>query len=1551
MLRDKDKERVNNSDKIKTGLSLINKFKMQSLMIFRVLFFSVLFILMATRADALDYPHNSGEGIACDSCHYVWGSQPSLMIEGLTYGQNIDDTEYNALCWSCHDNITAPLVKTHSSLQIDNGYGNWTVECRVCHNPHGHKQFRTYGSASYLYQGTVSSVNATSLTRTAAGWTDDQYQGLILVPNTAQNSYNYKITGNTSDTLTVEGTIDLTKVSSGNTFIIVYGSLIREKITTPNSGIKPVRFFNSTGTNSFADGDATYDGVCEVCHTQTTHHQNDVTGNHTHNASLNCTTCHSHTKGFKMACDICHGNPPTVNTATGGPNGLVNNPGVTGSSTAGAHNVHVNTKGFDCAVCHYNSAGSGSTHNNGLSVTMGFYLFSGSYQGGSYDGQSGVTYNAATTAPVTSVSNNNNKTCSNVYCHSTGQSITNGSSSTPTYASPVWDNSASGVCGTCHKVTEASGLTSGSHGAHLGTTGVNGCGNCHTGAANDASAYSSANHINTSIDVANTYTAGGTPGNGYGTCSTAPCHEDGTGNLMTTPIWGTPGAGCSECHAEVPATGNHTKHVTTTLYSTAACGDCHDSAVQGTTPPEQHLDSNIDVYDSTAGDLGYPQNVAKGGAPYDTCTTAYCHSTGQSTTNGNSSTPTYATVTWGGSAACGTCHKVTEASGLTSGSHAAHIGTTGVNGCGDCHTGAANDASSYNSTTHINRSINVAAGLSYTAGGTPGNGYGTCSAAACHGAGTPQWGGTLTSCGDCHIGTGDVDDFTFGNGTLARIDNAQWSWSGHGKTTNTYDISGNSAANLPSAANGGDPCWYCHSSLVTHNTATNPFRLANNNALGNGWNDACLVCHKTGSAGYDPDGAGVMTSKNATKKINKYHYGAKHGASNDGGSLCWDCHDPHGDRTSGSGNIFMIHSSVTKDKSDAYGTPGSTVSPVFTNKVAGPDYAKTSSPFNGICNVCHATASHYTSSSGDGHNSGQVCTTCHKHSGNSTVDGNAFNPDCVTCHSVQQSGTRRIVTGASGDFVRTAHHVTNGTTTEVVTVQACIVCHGDLTTLNHPTGAPADPQVQLRDQDTGTISTYNITSSAAALEPFCVSCHDSNGSVVNGSQPFNTATSGVDTSSPVNIGWTSGTMAHSVNDRCLSCHGNSGGAGATTNPKKNAHGSDTSKLLVYTNYNAGTPQTFCYNCHNGTVSTKNVQAAYGLTYNHATGSQNCSKCHDPHKSQSGLHVAGSANLSNMIGGVNKNIGFTYQYQVCYQIGCHGTSIYNKTNNASDLAMDSSPFSPNGTTVYRTYWDVIPNIQGQFATTNLAYHPLLAAGKNQPANNLNSNWDSSAGRKIDNATACPDGTCNGIDNTLVNGWESTSLVTCSDCHDNNSGTGARGPHGSNNAWIVKGMDKTTAVAVTIASGSTIYPNQSAPNQTYINGVFCVNCHRADIYGWSSGSKPSTMYANMSRWTHYNNNGDGETHASSGEGGYSNIGCKNCHGGGEVAGIHGSNRGVGTNGTWQQGQRFMNGNAWSGHTASGTSMTCYTGNPPAIGVTMSSCNGRHSGGRSGTLNYSY
>ena len=104
-------------------------------------------------------------------------------------------------------------------------------------------------------------------------------------------------------------------------------SLIATEIQTPNSGPKPVIFTAITGHNSYADGDVVYDGVCEVCHTQNGHHNNDGHDNTDHFDGERCTECHPHNKEFgapfarahrthltadkgpHLACTDCHSDP------------------------------------------------------------------------------------------------------------------------------------------------------------------------------------------------------------------------------------------------------------------------------------------------------------------------------------------------------------------------------------------------------------------------------------------------------------------------------------------------------------------------------------------------------------------------------------------------------------------------------------------------------------------------------------------------------------------------------------------------------------------------------------------------------------------------------------------------------------------------------------------------------------------------------------------------------------------------------------------------------------------------------------------------------------------------------------------------------------------------------------------------------------------------------------------------------------------------------------------------------------------------------------------
>jgi hypothetical protein len=144
--------------------------------------------------------------------------------------------------------------------------------------------------------------------------------------------------------------------------------LIYCDLSTPNSGIKTVKFTcnfsqespcDPEGTNSYADGDAIYDGVCEVCHTNTRHHRND--GNNPdpdpHYAGEDCITCHSHSDEFShgggagTGCESCHGHDA----------GYEYEPGELseGAGTFKSHSTHTENDADDlkgpniaCGACH-----------------------------------------------------------------------------------------------------------------------------------------------------------------------------------------------------------------------------------------------------------------------------------------------------------------------------------------------------------------------------------------------------------------------------------------------------------------------------------------------------------------------------------------------------------------------------------------------------------------------------------------------------------------------------------------------------------------------------------------------------------------------------------------------------------------------------------------------------------------------------------------------------------------------------------------------------------------------------------------------------------------------------------------------------------------------------------------------------------------------------------------------------------------------------------------------------------------------------------------------
>ena len=437
-----------------------------------------------------------------------------------------------------------------------------------------------------------------------------------------------------------------------------------------------------------------------------------------------------------------------------------------------------------------NSAGLGATHNNGdLNVTLGFYLFNGAVQGGSYNGQTTVNYNATATTPATTTSKLGGLTCGTVYCHSTVQGL--GGTGAPTYKTPSWTNALPNnvICGSCHNDnTETAGaahtgviMSSGTHTKHVSSSGYSmPCSSCHSVAGSGTSS-----HVNYTINVAIEANYGGTyggdtantgthtPGQGYGTCSTTYCHSTGTATpAYTAPVWGGTVV-CGDCHGAdattPPSSSSHAKHVGSSSVYKFNCKKCHSTTVDSTaadstTKPgivdksvhvmNKTRDVNLNTSDPLVGSLATNSGTD--------CTNIYCHSTGKAADVPTVQLPAaysgthYSTVTWGATTiTCASCHgKTATVAGMpdytsvgtgqaTSNSHSKHVNQ--ASDCGICHTDTTTTGTAIKaaSTLHINqiRNVNFAASFDQNAG-TNSDNYSTlnktCSSISCHGRERPS---------------------------------------------------------------------------------------------------------------------------------------------------------------------------------------------------------------------------------------------------------------------------------------------------------------------------------------------------------------------------------------------------------------------------------------------------------------------------------------------------------------------------------------------------------------------------------------------------------------------------------------------------------------------------------------------------------------------------------------------------------------------------------------------------------------------------------------------
>ncbi len=258
-------------------------------------------------------------------------------------------------------------------------------------------------------------------------------------------------------------------------------------------------------------------------------------------ADLDCVACHGpngpHGEGFE-GCNACHGFPPLTSQPSS--DGLVKYPSPTGGTSPGGHAKHATAEGYSypCQTCHF----GGMTAQGGIiqdprQLEMGFNIFG--IPGGVYGGRTLLAPFTYTAGQGTTITPNGGMTCSSIYCHSNGTSVSTGT--VPLFMSPAWTSQGPLACDSCHgypPAYEQDNPKSNEHFKHGHQTHP--CSDCHYTTTNDGTHITDkTKHVNGQYDVAPDPTVGNafayTWAEAGGTCSNVSCHGD---NHTSPVVWG-----------------------------------------------------------------------------------------------------------------------------------------------------------------------------------------------------------------------------------------------------------------------------------------------------------------------------------------------------------------------------------------------------------------------------------------------------------------------------------------------------------------------------------------------------------------------------------------------------------------------------------------------------------------------------------------------------------------------------------------------------------------------------------------------------------------------------------------------------------------------------------------------------------------------------------------------------------------------------------------------------------------------------------------------------
>ncbi|MDH4140096.1 MAG: hypothetical protein OEV43_05940, partial [Coriobacteriia bacterium] len=655
------------------------------------------------------------------------------------------------------------------------------------------------------------------------------------------------------------------------------------------------------------------------------------------------------------------------------------------------------------------------------------------------------------------------------------------------------------------------------------------------------------------------------------------------------------------------------------------------------------------------------------------------------------------------------------------------------------------------------------------------------------------------------------------------------------------------------------------------------------------------------------------------------------------------------------------------DGQDCYGCHGSDYTGATTNNVHNPGPGGSNGGIN--CLNCHGASSseRYDRMISD--------TGYYHHVLDSATPGNAPNTgtyptsetvlECVSCHTDHNyfnSNKGANLRNRINDTAGTASNqdfVAGGSGANNYDDGICLSCHyAARTKSSSQKTANASAQTLAMSATNYDVSLhdYEVNNSAlvgygtSAFRANCTKCHDDEQETLKTYQS-GTYKIGTHYSAEARIAKALGaalTASGTATEEnlCYECHS------TTANGFKSVANRDGYNVIAMTSASEA-----IYNEFNTRTNRHPVATFSGRHKADEGGSSNwnpassrhveCEDCHNPHEARTGItawpdNTSERGSTAPAIAGSNLGV---------WGVGLNGSN-WSWAGMASPNAQDSTypTYSRLTTSGYQwqlclkchsTYaWGttaptVSVNLSGQtggkqtdvgedFSPTQLAYHPLFATGLNQPAVGLNSAWNTATLRRNINGTSSG----NGLSNTFTDGWRTTSIVVCSDCHGSSDAAAPSGPHGSDNRWLLQGLDPNIKIT-TVANGTeTITQRIGAAAVTASAANFCLNCHRPDVYGWNNTCAPNTDAATLSRFSHSTMSSSCYQTAQFKPAALQWSSCLHCHGGRkdnssylspantvvQSGAVHGTSMGTGhPNATYtdNMGPRFMNGASWSQH----------------------------------------